>query len=49
MQIHTTRLPSLDALFQDKERQLKQLIGDLQIDDVRDQKEFEATVKRGLG
>ena len=36
----------LDFLLQDRERQLKQLIGNLTINEVKDDKNFEGTVRR---
>ena len=40
------QLPIIDNLYQQKQRELKQLAGNLQINDVKEDNRFEVTVKR---
>jgi hypothetical protein len=44
--LHTMQLHVLDVLFQQREKEVKQLIGNLQINEVKDDKTFEKTVNR---
>jgi hypothetical protein len=44
MKINTMELHTLDNLFQLRERELRALIGNLQLEMVRDDKRFEATI-----
>ncbi|MEO7044793.1 MAG: hypothetical protein ABI091_05760, partial [Ferruginibacter sp.] len=44
--ISTMQLSSLSGLFAEREKELKQLIANLQINEVKDDNKFTATIKR---